>query len=127
VFAERERNELTPGDFCELMKKAQLETYGDALDPDFLHPYMWAVKGHYYSQDLPYYNFPYAFGMLFGTGLYNRYRSGDADFVERYDQLLADTGGATANEVTMAAGFDIETESFWQDGINQALKFVEIL
>ena len=88
---------------------------------------MWAVKGHYYSQDLPYYNFPYAFGMLFGTGLYNSYRSGDTDFVERYDQLLADTGSATANEVTKAAGFDIETENFWQDGIEQALKFTASL
>ena len=127
VFAERENNELTPDEFCALMKTAQLETYGEALDPDYLHPYMWAVKGHYYSQDLPYYNFPYAFGMLFGTGLYDRYRSGESNFVERYDQLLSETGSATANEVTKNAGFDIETESFWLDGIKQALKFTESL
>ena len=38
-----------------------------------LHPYMWAVKGHYYSAGRSFYNFPYMFGLLFGLGLYARY------------------------------------------------------
>ena len=34
---------------------------------------MWFVKGHYYSAGLNFYNFPYAFGLLFGKGLYQIY------------------------------------------------------
>src|SRR5690606_28676188 len=43
------------------MLDAQKEAYLDGLDHDNLHPYMWLVKGHYYSAGLNYYNFLYAF------------------------------------------------------------------
>ena len=56
-------------EFNALMLDAQGQTYGDGLDPDALHPYMWAAKGHYYSTR-SFYNFPYMFGLLFGLGLY---------------------------------------------------------
>src|ERR1035438_8351718 len=52
-------------ELCELMRAAQLDTYGDGLERSTLHPYMWAVKPHYYSS--AYYNWPYCFGLLFGT------------------------------------------------------------
>src|SRR5690606_15827499 len=55
------------------MLEAQKEAYQDGLDHNNLHPYMWLVKGHYYSAGLNYYNFPYAFGLLFGKGLYAQY------------------------------------------------------
>ncbi len=56
------------------MTDAQLATYGDGLDPEYLHPYMWACKPHYYYADLAYYNWPYAFGLLFGKGVYAEYK-----------------------------------------------------
>ena len=31
---------------------------------------MWLCKGHYYSGSLSFYNFPYAFGLLFGLGVF---------------------------------------------------------
>ena len=71
VFERRAARELSVAELCELMRDAQVETYGDALDPDLLHPYMWAAKGHYYSS-YSFYNFPYSFGLLFGLGLYAR-------------------------------------------------------
>ena len=52
------------------MIEAQKEAYGDGLDEKFLHPYMWAWKPHYYDANYNYYNFPYAFGLLFAKGLY---------------------------------------------------------
>ncbi len=47
------------------MIKAQINSYGDGLDENYLHPYMWACKPHYYYADENFYNFPYAFGLLF--------------------------------------------------------------
>jgi oligoendopeptidase F len=118
VMERRVTSELSPQELCDLMTQAQLDTYGDGLDKDLLHPYMWAVKPHYYSASLSFYNFPYAFGQLFGLGLYSSYREETHEFPARYKKLLGMTGRATANEVTASAGFDIEDESFWQSGLD---------
>jgi len=99
------------------MLEAQTATYGDALNPQELHPYMWAVKPHYYSPELAFYNFPYAFGQLFGLGLYNRYVQEGSAFLPVYRDVLLSTGKGSAVEVTRAAGFDIESPEFWRSGI----------
>jgi pepF/M3 family oligoendopeptidase len=117
VFDRRAHGELSPREFCDLMLDAQKATYGDGLDPDLLHPYMWAAKGHYYRQDVSFYNFPYAFGMLFGMGLYAQYQEHGASFVPQYRELLAYTGRANAVDVVKRAGFDIEKADFWRSGI----------
>ncbi len=118
VFEQRARSELRPQELCELMRQAQIDTYGDGLDHSALHPYMWAAKPHYYRSSLSFYNFPYAFGQLFGLGLYSDYTRDVRGFPARYRSLLEMTGRATATEVTRAAGFDIEDEAFWQSGID---------
>jgi len=117
VFERRAASELSPAELKELMLKAQGRTYGDGLDPDLLHPYMWLVKGHYYSPDLAFYNFPYAFGLLFGVGLYARYEDEGPSFAEAYRRILEDTGRMSAVEVTTKAGFDIEKPDFWRRGL----------
>ena len=117
VMQERERHELTPEDFCRLMTEAQKRSYGKGLDPKLLHPYMWVVKGHYYSADLAFYNFPYAFGQLFALGLYNRFKREGQKFTAVYEEILRKTGMADAVKVTKSAGFNIETPDFWKDGI----------
>ncbi|MGA2548281.1 MAG: M3 family oligoendopeptidase [Rectinemataceae bacterium] len=117
VFERRAKAELSPEELCELMLDAQKKSYGDGLDPERLHPYMWLVKGHYYSQDLAFYNFPYAFGQLFGAGLYARYEAEGRAFVKVYRGILEDTGKASAVTVTAKAGFDIEKPEFWREGL----------
>lgn len=131
LFERRSTEEVGPQELCELMLDAQNATYGDGLDPNLRHPYMWAVKGHYYRTDTPYYNYPYAFGQLFGLGLYAQYSQEEQDFPKRYRQLLEMTGKATANEVTARAGFEIEDQAFWQKGIDviaeHATEFVTLV
>lgn len=113
VFAQRRTRELSPEEFCELMVQAQDATYGEGLASR--HPYMWAVKGHYYGSN--FYNYPYAFGQLFGLALYRRYQQEGPAFVARYDDLLASVGKFPAGELAARFGFDLETEAFWQGGI----------
>lgn len=118
VFERREHAELSPDELSELMLQAQRDTYGDGLDEELLHRYMWAVKPHYYRSGLSFYNFPYAFGQLFGLALYSKYTEDEHEFPARYKKLLQLTGQATANDVTREAGFDIEDPAFWQSGID---------
>ncbi len=113
----REKSELSPDELSDMMIKAQKATYGDALDPDQLHKYMWAVKSHYYRTDLAFYNFPYAFGQLFGLGLFSRFQTEGASFVPKYNALLRETGRANAADLAKTAGFDIEGKEFWREGL----------
>ena len=117
TFAARKRGELSVEELCAFMEDAQKGTYGDGLDPESLHPFMWLVKTHYYSDSLAFYNFPYAFGQLFALALYGRYRAEGPSFAEKYREILHDTGSMDAVAVTARAGFDIETPDFWRQGI----------
>jgi oligoendopeptidase F len=119
VFKKREARELSVQEFKDLMLQAQRETYGDGLDETTLHPYMWAVKGHYYSGGLSFYNYPYTFGLLFALGLYAQYQADPEPFKARYDDLLSSTGLFDA--ATLAARFGINTRdaAFWRSSLDQ--------
>ena len=65
VFENRPMEFMSADRMCELMTAAQKKAYGEGLDENALHPYMWLCKGHYYSGGLSFYNYPYAFGGLF--------------------------------------------------------------
>ncbi len=84
VLERRQKAELSAHDFSEIMERAQKATYGDALDERYMQKYMWTWKPHYYSPGLSFYNFPYAFGLLFATGLYAIYQQRGPAFVEDY-------------------------------------------
>lgn len=118
VFERRAQAELSADDFCDIMTRAQKATYGDGLDEATLHPYMWAWKPHYYRADLQFYNFPYAFGLLFGLGLYAIYQQKGAAFVADYEALLASTGEETAANLAARFGIDIRSRAFWQNSLN---------
>ncbi|HEU5438458.1 MAG TPA: M3 family oligoendopeptidase [Ktedonobacterales bacterium] len=114
VFAGRQERELSVDELNALMLAAQRETYGNGLDESMLHPYMWAVKGHYYSVGRSFYNFPYMFGLLFGLGLYARYQQNPDEFTRGYDELLSATGMADAAELAARFGIDTRTPDFWR-------------
>jgi oligoendopeptidase F len=116
VFERRARRALSPREFSELMLDAQRQTYGDGLDGERLHPYMWAVKGHYYGPT--FYNYPYTFGLLFGLGLYQRYREDPDRFRARYDDLLSSTGLADAATLACRFGIDVRRPEFWRSSLD---------
>lgn len=107
------------------MLDAQKEAYGEGLDSNYLHPYMWLVKGHYYSAGLNFYNFPYAFGLLFGKGLYAQYLKDKTKFIEKYDELLKLTTKEDAEVVAQSMGIDITQKSFWIDSLEMIRKDIE--
>ena len=125
VFERREKAELSAEEICEIMEDSQKATYGDALDEKYLHKYMWTWKPHYYSAGLSFYNFPYAFGLLFATGLYAIYEQRGADFVPDYINLLASTGEGNAAELAKRFGINIREKKFWADSLKVIEKQVD--
>ena len=115
VFENREKDFMDASALCGLMTKAQEMSYGDGLDPDFRHPYMWICKSHYYGPT--FYNFPYAFGGLFARGLYAQSQQEGASFVPKYKKLLHTTPVATAEDAAMTAGIDLTDKNFWRSAL----------
>ena len=125
VFDNRE-NEFMPADkLCELMLDAQRKAYGDGLDPEYLHPYMWLCKSHYYSSGLSFYNFPYAFGGLFARGLYAKYTELGSEFVPVYKKLLNTTPVASVEDAALVAGIDLTKKDFWENSLKSYEKLVD--
>jgi oligoendopeptidase F len=129
-FEARKEHDVPVSAICELMRQSQIDTYGDGLDPELLHTYMWAAKGHYYSVDESYYNFPYMFGLLFGLGLYHQYMHEPAGFTARYDELLSSTGRADAAELGATFGLDLRKIEFWRSSFDvirgDVARFIEL-
>ncbi len=117
LFKRREEATLSVEELNEIMINAQKEAYGDGLDPEYLHPYMWACKTHYYYADRNFYNFPYAFGQLFSKGLYAEYLKRGESFAEDYKKLLSVTGKNNLKDIAMIMNIDITDIDFWRSSL----------
>lgn len=125
VFEARDEQFLFSKDLEALMLDAQKQAYGDGLDHSALHPFMWVCKPHYYSADLSYYNFPYAFGGLFAKGLYALYLEQPEGFVEKYKAMLTATTVGTVEETASFMGVDITQKAFWAKALGLVEKQIE--
>ena len=124
-FEARKGSSLSVEEINDLMLDAQREAYGDGLDPDFLHPYMWTWKPHYYDAEYNYYNFPYAFGLLFAKGLYAEYLKKGKTFSEEYEKLLSITGKNKIADVARVMGIDINDTEFWRNSLKTIEEDIE--
>ncbi len=106
-------------EFKDAMIRAQKAAYGDALDENFMHPYMWACKPHYYYGGQAFYNFPYAFGLLFGKGVFAQYKKQPDGFVEEYKALLRATGSNSIADCAKRMEVDVRDKAFWVQSLNQ--------
>lgn len=121
----RENGPVSVEETKELMLEAQRDAYGDGLDQDWLHPYMWLNKPHYYTASRNFYNFPYAYGQLFALGLYARYEKEGDDFLPKYDALLAATGKHNLRDVGLQAGIDVREKEFWASSLAMVAKDIQ--
>lgn len=125
VFEKGKEQFLMAEDLKKLMLLAQKEAYGDGLDVNCLHPYMWACKSHYFNAGLSFYNFPYAFGNLLAAGLYSRFEKEGKAFVPSYREMLKKTSACSVEEAGALAGIDLTTVDFWCESLAQIAKQVE--
>lgn len=125
LFETRKDHPLSVKELKNYMVEAQKEAYGEGLDEDVLHPYMWLNKTHYYSAGRNFYNFPYAFGLLFSKGLYAVYLKRGEEFVPEYDELLSVTGKKDIIEVAEMMNIDVTKPDFFRDSLKIVEKDIE--
>ena len=124
VFENREEQFMNADTLCNFMLDAQKQSYGDGLDHNVLHPFMWICKSHYYGPT--FYNFPYAFGALFARGLYAQYEKDGAAFVPKYKKLLYTTPIATAEDVAKVADIDLTDKNFWRAALQTVADQIDL-
>lgn len=113
VVERRRDSFLFADELNEIMLDAQKKAYGNGLDENCLHPYMWVCKSHYYSAALGFYNYPYAFGGLFARGLFAKYKKEGSAFVENYKKMLKNTPVMSVEDVAKICGIDLTDKEFW--------------
>ncbi|CAN5133789.1 M3 family oligoendopeptidase [soil metagenome] len=118
LFERRKDGALSVDQIKELTTTVQRETYGDSLDHDALHPFMWAVLPHYYTTESSFNNYPYMFGTLFSLGLYARFQTDPAGFSTEFDDFLSLTGMADTATLAGRFGIDLRSPEFWHSGIH---------
>ncbi len=125
VVNTRPDHAMTVDELKDAMLRAQDASYGDGLQADCRHPYMWACKSHYYSSGLNFYNFPYCFGLLFGKGVFAQWLEKGADFVPVYNQLLRSCGSGTIADVAASVGIDVRSVDFWRSSLEVVRKDID--
>jgi oligoendopeptidase F len=116
VFARRQRRTLGVNELNELMLQAQADAYGDGLDLDTRHPYMWILKPHYYGSH--FYNWPYTYGLLFGLGLFSQYERDPERFRHGYADVLSRAGIDSAESLAASFGLDVTSQAFWTSSLD---------
>ncbi len=119
VIETRLDHGMNVNELKDAMIRAQKAAYGDALDEDVMHPYMWACKPHYYYGALAFYNFPYAFGLLFGKGVFAQYKKQPEGFVEEYKAMLRATGSNNIADVAKRMEIDVRDKAFWVQSLTE--------
>jgi pepF/M3 family oligoendopeptidase len=121
LYEARALGPLPVQELNELMIACMKEAYGEGIDPDTIHPYMWMNKAGYFMAGYEYMNFPYSFGLLFSKGLYAEYLKQGKDFASKYRDFLSDTSKLDIVEVAKTMDIDVHSIDFWRS----ALRLIE--
>ena len=115
MYDMRRRGPLTPDGLREVSLTLQKSAYRDALGG--WYPNFWASKLHFYISHFAFYNYPYTFGYLFSSLVYNHAKAHDGDFHDRYVALLQRTGWDAAEPIARdMLGLDLTDPDVWSQG-----------
>ncbi len=121
-YEERKNGLVSRARLDEMMVQSQKKAFMGTLADDGYHKLFWASKLHFFLTDSPFYNFPYTFGFLFASGVYNRAKEEGSSFAKNYRALLADTGKMTSEDVARKhMDVDLTKKDFWTEAVNRVM------
>ncbi|NSX55216.1 M3 family oligoendopeptidase [Sulfitobacter algicola] len=121
----RGQGELTPDDINALWMSVQAESLGPVFE--FMDGYetFWAYIPHFVHS--PFYVYAYAFGDGLVNALYAVYEEGDADFQEKYFDMLKAGGSKHHKELLAPFGLDASDPKFWDKGLSMISAMIDEL
>ncbi len=125
LHAARAEGELTPDDINALWMSVQGESLGPAFQ--FMDGYetFWAYIPHFVHS--PFYVYSYAFGDGLVNALYAVYEEGDADFQDKYFDMLKAGGSKHHSELLAPFGLDASDPKFWDKGLSMISGMIDEL
>ncbi len=121
LFKRRKSGSLSCEELNELMAKCMAKAYGNSIESETIHPYMWMNKVGYFMSGNEFLNFPYSFGVIFSKGLYAEYIKRGQGFVEEYDEFLSKTSKNNIVDIAKTMNIDVHSTEFWKN----SLKIIE--
>ena len=121
LFERRKNSALSVDQLNELMINCMKKAYGDSIEAETIHPYMWMNKPGYFMAGNEFLNFPYSFGVLFSKGLYAQFIKNKQIFVKKYDKFLSATSIKNIADVAKIMDIDVHSIDFWRN----SLKIIE--
>ncbi|WP_291576845.1 M3 family oligoendopeptidase [Clostridium sp. UBA4548] len=118
LFKRRKSGPLSLEELNELMIHCMRKAYGDSIEIETIHPYMWMNKPGYFMVDNEFLNFPYSFGVLFSKGLYAEYIKRGQGFVHEYDKFLGETSRSTVATLANIMSIDVNSLDFWRSSLS---------
>lgn len=115
---------LEPSELSQIEIDFYKEFLGDSFDHDENKGTNWIAILHHFYHD--YYNFPYAFGLLYSAGLYETYQKTPDTFIQQYDDMLVLTGYKNASDVAKSMNIDIESVDFWDTSMKSFESMIEM-
>jgi oligoendopeptidase F len=112
---------------AKLWITARNTIYGNSVEWLDAMKWEWTMKPHYYMANYRFYNYPYVFAQLFVFALYQLYKEQGKNFIPKLKKLLTAGSSKSPRQLASELGLDITNETFWEKGIKQAEKFLQML
>lgn len=125
LFERRRSGPLSIEELNELMLSSMKAAYGDSIDAETIHPYMWMNKVGYFMAGNEFLNFPYSFGVLFAKGLYAEYIKRGQTFAKEYDKFLSCTSKNNIVDIAKIIDIDVHSIDFWRGSLKLIEKDIE--
>lgn len=125
LFEKRKTGSLSVEELNDLMMDCMKRAYGDSIEPETIHPYMWMNKVGYFMAGNEFLNFPYSFGVLFSKGLYAEYIKRGQAFEKQYDNFLSNTSINSIVDLAKTLDVDVHSIDFWRNSLKLIEKDIE--
>ncbi|MBZ8007365.1 M3 family oligoendopeptidase [Campylobacter sp. RM9334] len=124
IALHNHEGELSVDEFCDLWLAEGQKMFGNSVKLRKKYKYWFSYIPHFIHS--PFYCYAYSYAQLLVLALFGLYKSGKcANFVELYTEFLASGGSRSPAELVGLFGLDLNSDEFWQLGINEIAKMVK--
>jgi len=121
VFTNFERrvhnlDELTPEEYNQIWQEENQKMFGKSVTLTSNYNIWWSYIPHFIHS--PFYCYSYGYAQLLVLSLYGVSKSGFENFEDKYIEFLRSGGSVEPKIQIEKFGKDIESEEFWNEGIN---------
>ncbi|MCR6575924.1 M3 family oligoendopeptidase [Campylobacter insulaenigrae] len=116
--------ELNSKELSEIWMEESQKMFKDSVKLSKEYSLWYSYIPHFIHS--PFYCYAYAYAQLLILALYGLYKSKKCEnFVQLYIKFLSSGGSKSPSELVSMFGFDIESDEFWNIGLEQVKKMVD--